>query len=209
MLPFSEAIGQTGPDDLMICTNGAEILRLPSGEAVYENRIPPALCREVVEWLDGHGAAWQVYRDGKILTSARNEWSDMDTKLTGQPCELVADRESVIASGQLKFLAPAHPEEVQRTMAGLKAHFGGRLAVFTSKPFFLEILEPRSDKGTALERLADMLGLDREEVMAVGDAHNDLGMISWAGWGCAPANALPEVRSALGSSPPWAMKMTP
>jgi len=29
--------------------------------------------------------------------------------------------------------------------------------------------------------------------MAIGDAQNDLGMIRWAGFGCAPADAIPEI----------------
>ena len=32
--------------------------------------------------------------------------------------------------------------------------------------------------------------------MAIGDAMNDLGMVRAAGFGCAPANAIPEVKAA-------------
>ena len=61
---------------------------------------------------------------------------------------------------------------------------------------FLEVLEAGSDKGIALAWLAEYLGIGREEVMAIGDAHNDIGMIGWAGLGCAVGNAAPEVKSA-------------
>jgi hypothetical protein len=66
----------------------------------------------------------------------------------------------------------------------------------TSKPYFLEVLPPGADKGSALERLTSMLGLSLARAMAIGDAMNDLGMVRAAGFGCAPANAVPEVKAA-------------
>jgi hydroxymethylpyrimidine pyrophosphatase-like HAD family hydrolase len=73
---------------------------------------------------------------------------------------------------------------------------GERAIVLTSKPYFLEVLPPGADKGSALIRLADMLGLPMSGTMAIGDAMNDLGMLRAAGYGCAPANATPEIRAA-------------
>jgi hypothetical protein len=34
-----------------------------------------------------------------------------------------------------------------------------------------------------------------DSVMAVGDAMNDFSMVKAAGWGCAPANALDEIKA--------------
>jgi hypothetical protein len=65
----------------------------------------------------------------------------------------------------------------------------------TSKPYFLEILPLGADKGSALGRLAARLGIPMEAVMAIGDAMNDYSMIKAVGWGCAPANALDEIKS--------------
>ena len=56
---------------------------------------------------------------------------------------------------------------------------------------------PRRPKvaGIALQRIARRIGAAREQVAAIGDASNDLGMIEWAGLGLAVANAAPEVRA--------------
>lgn len=45
------------------------------------------------------------------------------------------------------------------------------------------------DKSNALAGLCAELGIDRAEVMAFGDADNDLGMLEFAGYGTAMANA--------------------
>ena len=50
-------------------------------------------------------------------------------------------------------------------------------------------------KGAALAALAERLGFARSEVMAFGDASNDLTMLSWAGWSFAMANAMAGVKA--------------
>ena len=49
-------------------------------------------------------------------------------------------------------------------------------------------------KGSALERMAARLGMDRKETMAIGDNWNDVGMLEWAGQGIVMANAAEELR---------------
>ena len=44
-----------------------------------------------------------------------------------------------------------------------------------------------------VRRLADLLGVTRENVICVGDHANDISMLTWAGQGYAPANAIPQV----------------
>ena len=78
----------------------------------------------------------------------------------------------------------------------MSALLEGQAEVLISKPYFLEVLSAGTDKGTALEILADRLGIPLESVLAVGDAQNDLGMVRKAGWGCAPSNAIPAVKAA-------------
>lgn len=60
----------------------------------------------------------------------------------------------------------------------------------------LEILRRGVDKGSALQKLADHLGLVPEQVIAVGDSRNDLSMIRYAGTGLAVANACDELKQA-------------
>ena len=43
--------------------------------------------------------------------------------------------------------------------------------------------------------IAHDLGIERAEVVAIGDGHNDIGMIQFAGLGVAMGNAHEEVKS--------------
>ena len=44
-------------------------------------------------------------------------------------------------------------------------------------------MNKNASKGNALAKLADHLGLNKDEVMAIGDNENDLSMIDYAGIG--------------------------
>ena len=59
----------------------------------------------------------------------------------------------------------------------------------------LDLLPPGISKVWALERLAARLGVDRREVMAIGDNWNDFGMLEWAGQPYVMANSSSELRA--------------
>jgi Cof subfamily protein (haloacid dehalogenase superfamily) len=59
----------------------------------------------------------------------------------------------------------------------------------------LDLLPPGVSKGWALERLAQRLGVDRKETMAIGDNWNDVEMLEWAAQGVMMANAAAELRT--------------
>ena len=78
----------------------------------------------------------------------------------------------------------------------VKAALGKNLSVYRSEPFFLEILPKGIDKAQRLEKLLELVGISREEIIACGDGYNDLTMIRYAGLGVAMENAVLPVRKA-------------
>ena len=60
---------------------------------------------------------------------------------------------------------------------------------------WLDIYKPGVNKGTALKKLQEQLGITREETMAFGDQQNDIGMIREAQYSYAVENAEAEVKT--------------
>lgn len=75
----------------------------------------------------------------------------------------------------------------------LKERFGSKLSILQSRPYFLEITDRQATKGQTLKWFAEREGVKREEIIAIGDGHNDLDMIRYAGLGIAVANARPAL----------------
>jgi Cof subfamily protein (haloacid dehalogenase superfamily) len=196
MRRYADELGLDRPGDYLICTNGAELVDAATGGLVEEIRFPPEFCARAARAIEAAGFPWQIYEAGMIHVNAPNPWAYEDSRLTGQPAVLIEDEAEFFSRGVQKFVVPGEPERIAPLVARLRSAFGGEASVLTSKPCFLEILPPGADKGDALRRLASRLGIPMERVMAVGDAMNDLGMVAAAGFGCAPANAIPEVSAA-------------
>lgn len=74
---------------------------------------------------------------------------------------------------------------------------------FSHLPYFatgagfddLDIMHPEASKGKALRQIAELLGLRREEVMAIGDSGNDEAMLRYAGTGVAMENGDPALKA--------------
>lgn len=97
--------------------------------------------------------------------------------------------------GDVGKLFVSHPEMHTTDLVELvRPHLPESMYVTTSGISFVEITPIGADKGAALARLCRILDIDRDEVVAFGDNHNDLTMLEWAGRGIAMGNAEPEVK---------------
>ena len=95
-----------------------------------------------------------------------------------------------------KCLIVGNPEPLSTLEKKMKKALEGKMNVFRSEPFFLELVPNGIDKARSLAVLLDELGMAREEMIAIGDGFNDLSMIQFAGLGVAMANAQEVVRQA-------------
>ncbi|MCX5660634.1 MAG: Cof-type HAD-IIB family hydrolase [Planctomycetota bacterium] len=93
---------------------------------------------------------------------------------------------------KLMLLAPA--KEIAPIREEVERKFLGRLAFAVSDAHLLQVIHPEADKAHALAWIAKRLNIPAKRVMAIGDAPNDVGMLSWAGLGVAVGNAWPEAR---------------
>jgi hydroxymethylpyrimidine pyrophosphatase-like HAD family hydrolase len=62
--------------------------------------------------------------------------------------------------------------------------------------YAIHLQAPGIDKGTALEALAEEMGLQPSDFLAIGDSVNDIHMLRVAGVGVTVANAHPDTKAA-------------
>lgn len=68
--------------------------------------------------------------------------------------------------------------------------------VVRSYSHYVELTHPAVSKGKAIEWLARRWGIDRDQVIAMGDQDNDRSMVEWAGLGVAMGNAIDSLKNA-------------
>src|SRR4029077_8831245 len=88
----------------------------------------------------------------------------------------------------------ADAADAQRYEARTRERFDGRAYVTRSLPEFVEVLDPSVDKGDALTFVAGRLGIQMNEVVAIGDSWNDAPLLRAAGFAIAMGSSPPELR---------------
>lgn len=192
--PFAERIGINAP---LLCLQGGMVYDLQRERVLRHVTLPHALSCELVEVMRAY-PEWKpvVYQDNRIYINDAAFFAGIQTLIGFQPI-LAEDLCAVLQARDTdKVLFRVPPEDAPRALETLRAHVGERALVMQSHAIFVEVTPLGADKGTALQWLANYLGVPRAQVMAIGDQDNDATMIAWAGLGVAMGNA-PEPVKAL------------
>jgi Cof subfamily protein (haloacid dehalogenase superfamily) len=195
---YTKFLGMHKKPGYLICNNGTLIQESHAGAVIYENSIEARLALLAFDLADAEGFAVQIYDNDTMYVSRHNEFTGYDQKLTGLNQVVTDDFRSLIKAGCHKLLVPGDPMLLAPLQRLLYNFLGDDVTLFTSKPYFLEILPHHTDKGTALEKVASFLGIPRDETLAIGDSMNDEAMIRWAGTGVAMANGDERIKNIAG-----------
>lgn len=192
-LPVADALGIDTP---IIAYNGAMIARR-DGTVLYDCCLPSDTAAEVIALCRDRGWHLQLYARDELYYAAANEFTERyerNQSLQGHAVGwegLQARTENVT-----KLLCiSAEPAEAQQKQEILRAAFGDKLNCMVSHPRYVEMVDLSVGKGLAVKRLAEKLGIDRENVFAIGDSVNDISMLQAAGVSIAMGNAAPEIRA--------------
>jgi Cof subfamily protein (haloacid dehalogenase superfamily) len=203
-LPIAQ---QLGFDLWLISSNGA-VTRSLAGETFHRDMMPAETCRRLC-------GAMQEFRGHTVLTF------DKETKgaiVLERMDELGSSIRRWLEKnmGYIEFVVPIEEalviDPVQAMFCGTMARMSQALQALdgtgmdgtvtvlrTEYPArdlsMIDVLNAGCSKGHALERWAKHRGYGREEVMAIGDNHNDIEMLEFAGHPVIMGNACAELRS--------------
>jgi len=197
---------QLGFDLWLISSNGA-ITRSLSGETFHRDLMPAAVCRQLCEAMQGFRGNTVLTFDretrGAIvierldeLGSSIRRWLEKNMAYIEfvVPIEkaLVTDPVQSMFCGTVTRMAAALQALERSGMDGLVTIL--RTEYPERDLSMIDVLNAECSKGHALERWASYRGYRREEVMAVGDNHNDVEMLEFAGHPVIMGNACQELR---------------
>jgi Cof subfamily protein (haloacid dehalogenase superfamily) len=95
-----------------------------------------------------------------------------------------------------KLLFLGEPLGLKKIVTAFHKEFTHQVEMVQTEAFLLQIMHATVSKEQALRGVAAEMGVDRSQVMAIGDNVNDVGMLRWAGVGVAMSNAAPEALRA-------------
>ena len=179
----------------IIAQNGASIIDLHERKVIYSRFVDSDVLVRAFRIANNNGFACQVYDPSTIYIPFKNKWADTDLKLSRLKEQVVPNFEEFLTEKQhAKMVISGEPADIARLESDLRTELGGTCVLFTSKPFFLEILPKDTGKGEALLWLAERLGILQKNTMAFGDAMNDESMIRLAGCSVAMKNGSEAIK---------------
>jgi Cof subfamily protein (haloacid dehalogenase superfamily) len=192
-LPFARELRITSP---LICYQGS-MVRSPSGDPPLVHRtVPLDLAHRVVKWARERDLSVSAYLDDRLYTDRVTPDTLFDAQLSQVELHRADDLLSLLTAEPTKLAIVTDGRGTDRISRDLAGAMGGRLRVVKTHPRFVEATHPQVSKGWALARLARLMGVPRENVMAAGDNDNDAEMIAWAGLGVAVGNGSLRAREA-------------
>lgn len=188
-----------------VTSNGAAIYDLRTNEAIYTDAIPNAKAVAITELLQAHGYLPEVYVDGvcyvdedmypKIfefdIPKVIHEYIKVSRKPVKHLVQFLKDTGKDIH--KIHMLFDRRYPQIRAEAFRLMAQFDG-LLVSCASDFNIEINSETADKGNALLELGKILGIKKEEIMAMGDEKNDIPMLTKVGFSVAMGNATKEVK---------------
>lgn len=177
--------------------NGGCILDCATGKVVAQEVFPRDLVKPVCDEARAAGAVAMSYNaEGVITEHPEDEYVQIECFTCRVPAIAVPDLGRFIDFDINKILLSKNPDEIAAVEERMQQKFAGRLSIYKSMPYFLEIMPLGVEKSQSLAALLTILGLTPENLMACGDGWNDLSMIQLAGVGVAMGNAVPPVKQA-------------
>jgi len=205
--PLLEGIGLSA-DTPLITSNGA-VVRTLGGETMdccqLKSRIARGLCGllrpfgAMVFTFDRPGRGELVLEDLEEAEGRVALWVEANRNAI----EVVKPIEDALLDGEdpIQGMAAGSVSKMREAEQAVKASEWASHCecVRTEYPArdlsILDILPQGVSKASALKKLAIRLGVDRKEVMAIGDNWNDVEMLEWAGQGVMMGNAAEELRA--------------
>lgn len=213
VLPATGRVWSGIPEELMkmegvhyvISSNGAAVVELATGKAVYTNGIAWDRALEVFDILERYDTFYDAYAEGNGWCEARfyenlNDYGiePLIQRLvkSSRTCiedlrEWVKEHKSPIEKINMFFRDEEKRQQAFRELSEIPD-----LAVTCSLTNNLEINHCTCNKGDALLNLGKILGISMEQIMACGDGNNDLEMVRNAGVGVAMENGEDSVKEA-------------
>ena len=188
-----------------VTINGARIIDLQKNEVIYKNTLSMQKALELLDIIGKFDALQEAFIDSVCYSSKDKLLYANDYFLHPSIAEYVLNsrtpvedvRATVIEKNSSvdKVNGQFRNSEDKKSSYELLSKVPG-VVVVSSLGNNWEINAEGTDKGSAMLKLGELLGIQREEIMACGDGMNDIAMLKAVGLGVAMANADPEVREA-------------
>jgi Cof subfamily protein (haloacid dehalogenase superfamily) len=195
-------------DTAMLTLNGAAVYmgKRHGSRCVHTAPLPAEYADELIRRSAGGNYALNYYIDDRLFavrTRDTSYWMDLYYSQTATPCELIDSFDRFSGRSPSKIIFVGDPADLDKKEDAYRREWGDRLYIVRSWDYYLEFLNPAANKGSGIEALAGAYGIACADIVAFGDANNDIPMFEKAGTGIAVKNATADAKKAATLVSEW------
>ena len=184
-------------EGILMSYNGGRIVDAATGKVLFETSMPLDETKAVLRFLENLPVT-PILDDGvQFYVTDKNAYMvEYECWNNQMVCSEVENLAEFISFAPVKILMSVQPEILKDVQAQIAAFLPEDLTVVQTAAFYLEVIPKVINKGQGIRDICRTLGISPEEVIAFGDAANDIPMLQAAGVGVAMGNAADAVKAA-------------
>lgn len=186
-----------------LTSNGARIVDAKDGSVVYEKPVPKEITEKILDIYDKYDTLQEIYFQGVGYIS-EHDLQRVDQMMESPAmAEYVRSTRKVVKNiretarqltGGVDKVHAIFADQSEKMCALRELEQMGQVTVTRALSNNIEVNAEGVDKGKGMLKLAELLGIRREEMIVFGDGWNDISMIHEAGCGVAMGNAQEAVK---------------
>ena len=182
---------------ILMSYNGGRIVDAATGKVLFETSMDLAQTKTVLRQLETLPVT-PILDDGAqfYVTDKSGYKVDYECRNNNMVCTEVGNLADFLSFAPIKILMSVQPEELKAVQKQIADFLPESLTVVQTAAFYLEVIPKVINKGQGIRDICKVLGIGTEEVIAFGDAENDIPMLRAAGMGVAMGNAAQAVKEA-------------
>ena len=195
LVPIAEQLEMQKFHGMLLAYNGGVVIDFTTGKKIFSKEIPNNLAKKLLKHLENLPVN-PIVDDGETIftTDAESFQVPYESQSNHLKIKIVENVHDAVNFSPAKVLIAAPEEILKKNIPAIKEPFKGELDFVLSAPFYLEATLPGISKADALKKACEVLKISTEDIIAFGDAQNDIPMFEVAGYGVAMGNACDELK---------------
>lgn len=186
-----------------ITVNGAGIYRVPEKECLYEECLDAQMVAEIAKAMQPLHLYFDMFVEGNGIGYGAKQHL-IDELAMAESTKTYIKTHRTFVPDCYQYMLDTHAKVQKMTLDFIKAPDGSLIDYDKAQEILqrfdgitvvsggvnnLEITRAGVTKGKSLSKLAEILGIDQRQTMAIGDSENDIDILKSAHLGIAMANA--------------------
>ncbi|MEG1481131.1 Cof-type HAD-IIB family hydrolase [Clostridium sp.] len=197
VMQYVEELSLLGDDDYVLAYNGCAVYNTKTLNTIVDNSLKGIDAKRIFNLAKSNSLYVHAFTKDCCYASHNTLYSDLEILHNKVDVKFIrfnndiSDNEDII-----KIILLEEENKLDHFYKTIPDEFFEDYFIVRSLPHMLEFVKRGNCKSSGLDALISHIGIDKADIIACGDAPNDLDMIKFAGVGVAMGNSHPNVKKA-------------